>query len=221
MKMEKKKIKGWDFLLLALIAFGGLGMEAIYAFLLEPMIYGTQMQEWGTGQTILHWIITYLTWGAFTWYLTRTAKKKYEFDLSIPGGKMKVWQILVVVFAVLFAFIMSYMSWDGFKILIEFQKKGWLLFIFQYIYYLFETVLFTLIIIFGQKAFETWTHRENIPFGGIVCGLTWGLAHIFTKGSVVVGLEGLLLGFLMGSAYLLVNRDSKKAVLVLFLMFVI
>ena len=42
---DKTKITGMDYLGLALYAFGGLGMEVLYAFLLEPAIYGTQMQE--------------------------------------------------------------------------------------------------------------------------------------------------------------------------------
>lgn len=221
MKMEKKKITGWDFLSLALIAFGGLGMEVLYAFFLEPMIYGAGMKEWTTGQTLLHWTITCLTWGGFGWYVIRTAKKDCEFDLLESGKKMKPWQWAALLAAVFFALGMSYVSWDGFKIIIEFQKNGLLKFVFQYIYYLFETMLFALIIILGQKAFETWFHRENIPYGGIFCGLTWGLAHIFTKGSVFTGLSGLLLGFLMGGVYLLVNRDSKKAYLVLCLMFIL
>ena len=43
---NKAKITGMDYLGLALYAFGGLGMEVLYAFLLEPAIYGTQMQDW-------------------------------------------------------------------------------------------------------------------------------------------------------------------------------
>lgn len=221
MKMEKKKATGWDFLSLAFIAFGGLGMEALYAFLLEPMIYGAGMEKWTTGQTLLHWTLTCLTWGGFGWYVIRTAKKDCMFDLLKAGKKMKLWQWAVVFAAVLFALGMSYVSWDGFKIMIEFQSNGLLKFVFQYIYYLVETLLFTLIVILGQKAFETWFRRENIPYGGILCGLTWGLAHIFTKGSVATGLSGLLLGFLMGGVYLLVNRDGRKAYLVLCLMFIL
>lgn len=221
MKMEKKEVTGWDFLSLALIAFGGLGMEVLYAYFLEPMIYGAGMGEWTTGQTLSHWTLTCLTWGAFGWYVIRTAKKDCGFDLLEAGKNVRAWQWAVIFAAVLLTLGMSYASWDGFKVILEFQRNGAPKFVFQYIYYLFETLLFSLIIILGQKAFETWFHRKNIPYGGILCGLTWGLAHIFTKGSIATGLGGLLLGFLMGSAYLLVNRDSRKAYLVLCLMFIL
>ena len=43
-----KKIKGIDYIWLALTAFGGLGLEALYAYLLEPMVYGCEMQDWKT-----------------------------------------------------------------------------------------------------------------------------------------------------------------------------
>lgn len=103
----------------------------------------------------------------------------------------------------------------------EFEKKGALLFTFQHIYYAFETVLFLLIIVFAQKAFETWFRHPDIPYGGIICGLTWGFAHTFTKGSLLAGMEGILFGFLMGAAYLFAGRDVRKAYAVLLVMFIL
>lgn len=47
----------------ALTAFGGLGLEALYAYLLEPIVYGCEMQDWNAWQVILHWTITCITWG--------------------------------------------------------------------------------------------------------------------------------------------------------------
>lgn len=108
-KNVSKEVKGGDYLSLALCAFAGLGVEVIYAYLLEPVLYGVPMQEFSAAQTILHWIIT--------------------------------------------------------------------------------------------------------------C-TTWGLAHIFTK-NLLTGILGIILGFAMGSVYLLVNRNFKKAYIFLFLMFIL
>jgi len=132
---------------------------------------------------------------------------------------MRKWQWVVVIFCVALALAESYINWKGFKAIIEFQRLGILLFVFQYIYYAIETVLFMLIIIFTQKAFEVWFKRKDIPYGGIICGITWGLAHAFTKNSIWIGLEGIVLGFLLGVTYLLVNRDIKKTYIILFIMF--
>ena len=104
---------------------------------------------------------------------------------------------------------------------LEWNARGPLLFVFQYIYYLAEGFLISLIIVFGQKACEKWFHNEKIPYGGIVLGLTWGLAHIFTKGSLAVGLLSAVGGFLFGAAYLLVNKDYRKALPIIILLFIL
>lgn len=213
------KVTGWDYFSLGMLAFAGLGLEALYAYVLEPMIYGVTMQDWNTSQTIIHWIITCISWGIVSYLLILASKKKYQFNLFETSDKMTKWQWVSVIFCVVIALIASYIDWKGFKVIREFQSKGLLLFVFQYIYYAFETVLFMLIIIFTQKAFEVWYKRKNIPYGGIICGITWGFAHAFTKGSIWIGLEGIVLGFLLGVTYLLVNRDIKKTYIVLFIMF--
>lgn len=216
----KSEVKGSDFLGLALYAFAGLGIEVIYAYFLEPMLYGTSMENWSAGQTICHWILTCITWGIFAYVLIRKAEGKYQFLIITKGNAMHLWQWGLCFLFLVLAFGMDYADWGGFKVYLEFVRRGPLLFVFQYIYYAFETMLFLLIIVFGQKACEVWFQRTNIPYGGIICGLTWGLAHVFTK-NLFTGLLGLALGFAMGGAYLLVNRDLRKAYVVLLLMFVL
>lgn len=222
MKTDESKhtITGFDFLSLGLYAFAGLGMEVIYAYLLEPNIYGASMDSWSAAQTILHWILTCITWGIFAIVLIQKAEGNYQFPILKKGNAMALWQRGLCGLFLVMALFMDYIDWGGFKIYLEFVRRGPLLFIFQYIYYAFETMLFLLIIVFGQKACELWFRKQAIPYGGIVCGLTWGLAHIFTK-NFVTGLQGLVLGFIMGSVYLLVNRDLKKAYGVLFFLFVL
>lgn len=215
------KIKGSDYLGLGIWAFGGLGMEAVYAYLLEPMLYGGPMQAWTQGQTIMHWILTCITWGIFAAVLMKKSEAKYEFDLlEAKSAKMTLIRLGLCLLFIAVAFWLDYISWDGCKVYLEFQRRGPLLFTFQYIYYAFETMLFLLIIVFGQKACEVWFHRENFPFGGIICGLTWGLAHMFTK-DILTGILGLFLGVAMGSVYLVVNRDLRKAYVVMLFMFVL
>lgn len=217
--------KGGDFLSLALWAFAGLGVEMLYAYLLEPLIYGgtigmQDFSSWSDGQSILHWTITCITWGIIGYLLIKQSRAKYGFDLAEQREKPSAWQWCGVVLCIVVAVVGDYLSWGGFKVIKEFESKGALLFTFQYIYYAFETVLFMLIIVFAQKACEVWFKNSRIPYGGIVCGLTWGLVHAVTKGSILMGLEGLLLGFLLGAAYLFAGRDIRKTYVILFLMFV-
>ena len=212
---------GWKYLLLALGAFAGLGIEALYAFWLEPLIYGRALIDFTTADNIRHWIITCVSWGIVGFVLIRIGKEKAGFDVFENGEKLSAWRWIAAAGFVVFSFAADWFDWSGFKCLKEFQYNGWLKFIFQYIYYMFETALYSLIIIYGQKAFEKWTKHKNIPWGGILCALTWGAGHILTKGSVITGLWTTLAGFMFGAVYLLLNRDAKKAYLFLFLMLVL
>ena len=217
---DMKMNKGMDYFWLALYAFCGLGMEVLYAYLLEPILCGAPMQEWTTAQTIMHWILTCITWGLFAAVLIKKSESKYNYPLTVKGQKMSPQRVVLCIAFIAAAFAVDYMSWGGFKVYLEYAGRGLLLFVFQYIYYAFETMLFLLIIVFGQKACEVWFHRENFPYGGIICGLTWGLAHMFTK-NIMTGLLGLFLGVALGSVYLVVNRDLRKAYVVMFFMFIL
>lgn len=210
---------GWKYLVLALCAFAGLGGEAILAFGLEPLLYGCTMAQWSTVQSISHWLLTCALWGGVMVWLVRRANK-LGFDLFRKGEPMTVPRWVLVGMCIVFSLAVSYLDWHGFKVIKEFRANGWLKFIFQYLYYFFETGLVTLIIVFGQKAFESWFGHENFPYGGILAALTWGLAHVLTKGSLMAGLVSALGGFLYGVSYLLVKRDIRLTYFVVLLMFV-
>ena len=215
------KEAGWKYLLLALGAFMGLALEVVHFYGWEPLVYGKPFSEWSVLQSIFHWIITCLTWLGATYLLILTAKNKLGFDIFAKGEKMKLWQVFTVLFGIILSLVISYIAWNGFKAIKEFNYNGLPKFIFQYIYYMVETVLFLLIIVFGQKAFELWTKKRNVPWGGIICGLTWGISHLISRGHFDIqnGLLTTLSGFLFGAAYLFTNRDFKKSWSILFLMF--
>lgn len=215
-----KKGAGLDYLCMALYAFAGLGFEVIWGLVLEPMIYGVQMREWSVSQNIIHWVVTCIAWGSISAILVRYAKKRYGFGLFKKGSKMKLWQWGVVLIIVIASLMMSYHDWNGPKLIKEFYANGWLKFIFQYIYYVFETILMALILIFGQMAFEQWFHKRNLPYGGIVLGLTWGVAHFFTQ-DIDTGITCVVMGFVYGCIYLLTNRDIRKVLPILFITFVL
>lgn len=218
---SKEEKLGTEYFSLALYAFGGLGLEALYAYLIEPAIYGYGLSDFTLMQSILHWTITCITWGIAAFFLIRYAKRELGFTLNTPKQKTKVWQWLTCGFLILVMTLINIADIGELKIYHEFKKMGPLAFAFQHIYYLVETILFTLIIVFGQIAMEKWFKHTNIPFGGILVGLTWGLAHWFTKGSLIIGLSGIVVGFLFGTAYLFLNRDLKKTYLVLALAFIL
>ena len=215
-----KKVTGTDYLVLALLAFAGIGLEIVLAFGIEPMLYGASIGEWTDLQNIIHWVVTCILWGLVSWYLIHFAKKKYEFDIFQKGDKMAVWQWLLIALFVVGSLILSYFDWNGSKVIKEFYANGPLKFVFQYIYYIFETVLVTLILVFGQNAFEKWFHRKNIPYGGIIVAITWGIGHFFTK-DILTGIVTVISGLAFGSVYLLAGRDIRKTYPILWMMFVL
>lgn len=61
--MKGKNVKWYVYFFLGLCAFMGLGIEALYVYLIEPVLYGHEMGQWTTTQIIIHWILTCITWG--------------------------------------------------------------------------------------------------------------------------------------------------------------
>lgn len=215
------KSDGYQYFEYAMLAFGGLGLEVLYAFWLEPLIYGHPMQEFTTAECIIHWTVTIITWLVVAFFIIKSARKNLGFQLK---GTDKKWTLMGIIASIVLVGLMmgiNYIDVGGLKIIYEFHRLGALKFVFQHLYYLAEVILFTLIIVFGQHALEKLFRKKNIPYGGIVVGLTWGLAHWFTKGSIWIGLEGIVLGFLFGAIYLFLGRDFKKTYLVLALTFII
>ncbi len=121
-----------------------------------------------------------------------------------------------MLFLICGSLTMSYIEWNGSKSAFwNFKKIRCItILFFQYIYYIFEIVLVTLILVFGQIACEKWFKRVNIPYGGIVIAITWGMGHFLTKDFSTGNIMYVFLGLAYGSIYLLVNRDIRKTYLI-------
>lgn len=85
-----KKVSGINYFSLAALAFASIGLEVLLAFGIEPIIYGSPINEWTDLQTIIHWVVTCILWGAASWCIIHLAKKKLDFDLFRKGSKMAV-----------------------------------------------------------------------------------------------------------------------------------
>jgi hypothetical protein len=224
-KKLNRFLDGLDFLVYALEVFGILGLELVLVNLIEPKIFGDRTQAW---QTIVHWIVTCAVWGGGAYLVVKDCAKKKSVDLIadlkdsvLVDKSIKAWQWVLIAVGVITRLISSWIDWNGSKVLAEFRSRGPLLFPFQYIYYLFEVVLILLIIIFGQTAFEKWFRNADIPYGGILCALTWGLAHRASKGTLATGIYAAVGGFVFGASYLLTRRNVKLSYVLLCIMFIL
>lgn len=213
-----KKNSGVSYLWMGLTAFLGIGMEAVLV-VLEQMIYKYGPDQYTTGQTILHWGLTCIIWGSFVWQLYRQSKKS-GFDFMSQRNPINAKRLLLVCILALAGIIEMTISWGGFKPGIEWNRLGWLKFIFQYIYYFFETALYLLIIVFGQKFGEEVFQQKQIPYGSILLAMTWGMIHIASKG-LTDGIEMCVFSLLFGAIYVLLNRNVKMTYLFLAFIFII
>ena len=124
--------------------------EVLLAFFIEPLVYGKGLWEFSTREIIGHWLMTCILVLIIIYLLVMLAKKKLAFDIFSQKSTigMKRWVLCFGLLVV--SIVMSAVLWNGLKVVKEFQNLGWLKFIFQYMYYPFETGLFVLIIIFAR-----------------------------------------------------------------------
>lgn len=217
--MKEKTVTGFDYLWCALYACAAFAIELL--LVLIEGAFGIDTASYTVLQCIIHWIITIILWVAAGVLVIHIGKKTTGFDIWEHKAKIKGWQYAALAVCFITNIIAKYLDWNGFKILLEWKSRGPLLFVFQYLYYLAEGFLISLVIVFGQMAFEKWFKNQKIPYGGIILGLTWGLGHVFSKGSVWIGILSALGGFLFGTAYLFVNKDYRKALPIITLLFVL
>ena len=213
--------KAWPFLILALLAFAGLGLELLLLLFIEPLVYGVAPADFGAAEHIYHWVFTCIVWGIVAAVLIILARKQLDFDVFSYKERPSRWGWLLCLAVLAVSIAVSVLDWNGIKVLKEFAYNGWLKFIFQYLYYLFEVALMVLIIAFAQRAGENWTGLKRIPWGGLFLGLTWGLVHMLTKGSISAGLLSLLGAALYGVIYIAVRKNLAFAYPLIFLAFVL
>ncbi len=217
--MIEKKVTGFDYLWCSLYACAAVALELLVIWI-EGMI-GIDASAFTISQNIVHWLVTIVLWVAAGMLVIYIGKKTTGFDIWEHKEKIKGWQYIAIVVCFGVNIAAKYLDWNGFKVLIEWNSRGPLLFVFQYLYYLAEGFLISLIIVFGQMACEKWFKNEKIPYGGIILGLTWGLTHTFSKGSLWIGILAAFGGFLFGTAYLFVNKDYRKALPMITLLFIL
>lgn len=117
-----KRATGFNYILLVLGTFGGLMLEAVIGYGIEPIFYGGQMTEWSDIQYIAHWIVTYIMWGMVSFFIINFAKRRYDFDIFSKGEKVKVWQWILIAVLICGSLAISYRDWNGSKVLLEFQN---------------------------------------------------------------------------------------------------
>lgn len=225
------KEKASPFLGMAFIPFLLLGSEMLI-LLIESLFYGTtnymeMVEIKGIFAPLIHWGLTCIVWGTGAWFLSVLAKKK-GFDVFEDKSNAPVRNWIIVAILLVLTIVASYYAWDmHFKPISElegmkltFGSQGIIAFVAQYAYYLVESILFLAVIVLGQKFGELAFKKANIPWGGIFCGLTWGLGHILTQ-DFLTGIYSMTLAVVYGVVYLLLKKNVRYTYPVLALMFML
>lgn len=148
---------------------------------------------------------------------------KFEYNQKPSRSQITAGLLLLVI-----TIIISYINWGGFKVTIELMNGipngkiglGIAYFALQYLYYFLEAFLMVMILSFAQEAGVALWGNHNIPYGGIILAIIWGLLHIVFHG-VVNGLTTTACAILYGYAFLAMNKNIKYAFPLVFLMFVL
>ncbi|MCE1179567.1 MAG: hypothetical protein LWW86_11165 [Micrococcales bacterium] len=144
-------------------------------------------------------------------YLVARARREHDVDVLAkvgpPSGRAALGALVLV--AAMFALGLAIR--DGWKPVLEADGKTAAEFIAQHVYYLAEVALVLLLVAFGQRAGELRWGRPEVPWGGLLAGLTWGLMHTLTQGSLAAGGYAALSGLALGTAYLLMRKDVRFA----------
>jgi len=221
-----EKTNKFVFLGLAFLAFTLLGLE-IVILLIESLFYGT-MNLWTSYHSIIiHWICTIIVWCSGLFILISLSRKA-KFFIFEHRNKPKTINWIITGVIIIITAIGSYIGWNmRFKPFVEFngfidryESMGIIAFIFQYLYYIVESMLFLAIIVFAQEFGERAFIRKIIPWGGIFCSLTWGLVHILTQG-LSTGIYTFFASILFGLVYLQMKKNIKYAYIIITLMFII
>jgi hypothetical protein len=222
-----EKTKKFAFLGLSLLPFVVVKFETLI-LLVESMFYGTMyIFTLPFHAVIIHWICTIIIWcfGLLALYFL---SKKAGYNIFENKNKPTLINWIIVVIIIIFTVAGSYIIWGmRFKPFAEY--KGHLnkydgmaiaTFIFQYLYYIAESMLFLAIVIFAQKFGEMAFMKKIIPWGGIMCGLTWGLGHILTQ-DLFTGIYSFFVSILFGIVYLQMKKNVKYAYIIIALMFML
>lgn len=225
---------GWRYLGLAMLFFGLLGIDYFSLFVgkwldgrpfSDPGIWG---QRWFATVGMLMCSAT--VWTISTALIFRLHRRGgLGSSLFITSMDRRRWIAFFagVLVLIVLAYWESSLSGQGFPSLAReyraFERRypeyGAAVTAAQSLYYLGESLVVFLILVFFQRAGEVWTGRVDCPWGGVGLTLTWGLSHFIShpEGAIWVVLSAVLSGLVFAG----VRKSIGPTLAFLYLTFVL
>lgn len=210
--MMNKQVPPLEFLWLGLYAFAGFSLELILVMM------GTEGLPKGG-----HTILTGICWGLAAGAIVLFARKKLHIDIFAVKHTPNQQQLIFSIMLIGLITVLTTIGFGGFKPFMEFKSADsnliqWLL---QMIYYLFESALIVLCIVFGQEFFERqFAVNAKLPAGGVFLAITWGVIHLFLQG-LSGGLFAIVFALLAGTIYITCKKDIRWSYLFIALAFIL
>ena len=205
------KTKASDIFVLAILSY----LLLLVSPLFESFLSGN---NWIA--TVILRVLCIAIWGACALGIVHTARKECSFNLINVKEKPSVLQwILAAAVTVAFA---AYCIWDDHaSIPSMIEAIDYVNVITYYAVMVAQSVIITLVIALGQKFGDMAVGKgKYIPYGGIILGLCWGIANIFSNLSyiseglvdfpdvLVSALIMLAYGLVFGVIYLLIGKKT-------------
>ena len=216
---KRYQIKSSSFFMMGVICLIGFLTEYII-LQLEQALYNKHYYSFTITESNMHWIIVCVRWGLIGLMMFYVTVRMYSFDLSKKRNAPKKRGIAACLLLAAASVFLKLYVYGGWRIQLDIITSGWFQSIFQYVYYFFEIILATITIAILQEWCESFCKNKNLPYGGIIFALTWGVSHIITQGNLLVGICYILLALMFGMAFLFMNKNllyTLIAVAVIFL----
>ena len=229
-----KEPKSIAYLLLAMIAFGFLGLEFGVLFI-SRIIDGRSLNELGNWPihwygAIAHWVITIIVWLIGVILIVTWAKRRKVLNELIDFKTSKrvfILTFIAIVIVVISAFIQMLINdtvipqvlseYRGFVNM--YSDKALIVTIFQVLYYFAEMLLVFIMIVLFQKFGELVFKNKYIPYGSIGLMLTWGMIHFLSHPSGALGVT--IWALIPGLLYLYGKKSFLPVYVLLVLGFLI
>ncbi|MHC5215956.1 hypothetical protein ACYSNR_04770 [Enterococcus sp. LJL128] len=214
---KQKTIQPIEFLWLGLYGFTGFSLELLLGFLVNTLGFTPLNKN-------LNSVLTGILWFTFAILLIQYAKRKFEFNVFHFKHQLSNKEFSIAFMLIILITIITFFGFGGFKPFVEFtngSNKSILTYMLQIFYYLGESALIVLTIVFGQQfAEKQFLLNHNIPSGGVFLALTWGLMHFLLQG-FSGGLFTVSFSILAGILYVLCKKDFKWSYLLIAAAFIL
>ena len=205
----RKYVKWYRYLWISILIFCGFLFEYLVIFM-ESMLLGFNISSYTPVQRSVHHILMAVIWSVLAGALLIYSDRLFQFPRSCEYRKRSRRNWITAILCLAGCKVLTFLDWHTLKVIGEFQGNALLSFSTQYLYYFAEVGLVLLILMYGQKAAESFMNRESsVPFGGILLAFTWGAFHFVSRGvgfELWNGISCMIFSLLAGMMYVQLKR---------------